>query len=444
MRAGFHETDVTPEIGVFLAGNPGRRPSEGCYDPLYLRLLALEDAHGERVVLVTMDLLKFPRDMAFRLKQWAEREAGLKSSAVLINTSHTHSAPGLFLQTCYPHWPVDPQYLRRLEQAIRDGITAALADLQPTEIRYGLNQAHFGVSRRKPVGDGTVRHVMARNDDGYYDPEMPVFAFHRSGQEAPAAVLYCYGCHATSRNTLEISADWPGRVAAGLRAEFGEQLVPMFAQAAGASVMTRQQHSAGAEDYEAFWRAEAAKIAQFVRSDAMRPLALQLGSAEKEFLLPYDPQQMPSRDWLLELAGPEDTPLPDWVRPANREIMRLWAQDLLEKQRLGQVPEAFRMHLTYWQLGSGLQLLGMSGEVTAEVGHALKQLFPDGRTIFLGYCNYTDAYIPTAAMLPQGSHEALCSVYFHDRPAPFVPQIDEILAREVKGLVAEANPAPAS
>jgi len=40
------------------------------------------------------------------------------------------------------------------------------------------------------------------------------------------------------------------------------------------------------------------------------------------------------------------------------------------------------------------------------------------------------ANIPTAAMLPEGGHEALCSVYFHERPAPFTAEIDEILKRE--------------
>ncbi len=434
MRAGFFETDVTPEVGVFLAGNPGRRPSEGCDDPLYLRMVALEDEGGQRVVLVTMDLLKFPRDMAWRVKQWAERELGLSSSAVIINTSHTHSAPGLFLQKCYPHWPVDPQYLRRLELALREGLAAALADLQPTEIRYGLNQAHFGVSRRLPLADQSGRYRMARNDDGYYDPDMPVFSFHRPGREGPVAVLYSYACHSTSKNTLNISADWPGRVAAGLKAELGDGVIPMFAQGAGGSIMTRVSYAGDAEEYEAYWRAVAAQIADFARSDAMRPLSLKLRTAEKEFYIPYDMERRHSTEELLEWASPEDTPIPDWVRPANREIIRLWAQDLLENQRLGQVPTAFRMHLTRWQLTADLQLLGMSGEVTAEVGQAIKQLFPDRQTIFLGYCSYTDAYIPTAAMLPQGSHEALCSIYFHDRPAPFVKEIDDIIAQEVSSL----------
>jgi len=33
----------------------------------------------------------------------------------------------------------------------------------------------------------------------------------------------------------------------------------------------------------------------------------------------------------------------------------------------------------------------------------------------------------------------LCSIYFHDRPAPFVKEIDQIIANEVKSLVDEMN-----
>ena len=95
---------------------------------------------------------------------------------------------------------------------------------------------------------------------------------------------------------------------------------------------------------------------------------------------------------------------------------------------------AFRMHLTRVLLNDHLQIIGLSGEVTAEVGQAIKSLFPDRQTVFLGYCSYTDAYIPTAAMLPEGGHEALGSVYFHDRPAPFVKEIDQVIEPEVLSL----------
>ncbi|MCD6361356.1 MAG: hypothetical protein J7M38_10890 [Armatimonadetes bacterium] len=433
MKAGFSEQDVTPRVGVYLAGYPSRNePSQGVDDPLYVRVMALEDDEGRRVVLVTGDLLKLPRDMTWRTKLWAETELGLPSASLIMTLSHTHAAPGLFIQRCYPHWPVNREYVCRFEQAVRDGIRAALDDLRPVRVRFGMHQAHFGVSRRLPLDDGSGKVKMGPNPDGYYDPELPVFAFDRDDE--PAAVLYSYACHPTSKSALNVSADWPGQVATGLRRELGEEVIPIFAQGAGASIMPRMHQRDGEEEYAAYWAEVAADIAGFARSDAMEDITLDLRAAEREFFIPYDMTRFPSREELLALADPQDTPVPEQVRPGNRSILRLWARDMLEMQRTGELPEAFRMHVTRWQLADGLQLIGMSGEVTAEVGRMIKDLFPDRRTVFLGYCSYTDAYIPAAAMLPDEGHEALGSMYFQARPAPFVPEIDDIISREVAAV----------
>ena len=428
-KAGFFEADVTPPIGSHLVGFPSRSGgSQGVDDPLYLRIVALEDDAGERVVLVTADLLKWPRDMSWRTKMWAEEELGLPSPALILNLSHTHSAAALFLQRCYPHWPVDREYLCSLEQTIREGIAAALEDLQPARIEHGMHEAHFGINRRKRNPETGVMGL-GKNEEGYYDPEMPVFAFYRG--DDLAAVLYSYACHPTSKNKLLVSADWPGQVAQGLTEELGEEVMTPFAQGAGASIMTRISERDGEEEYVAYWREVAGRIAEFVRSEAMAPMELDLATDEREFELPYDASRIPSRAELLNMASPYDTEIPDGLRPANRSIVRLWARDRLEEMRTGTIPESFRMHLTRWRLNEGLQVLAMSGEVTAEVGRAVKDMFPERETAFLGYCTYTDAYIPTAEMLPEGGHEALGSVFFHERPAPFASEIDEIIAREI-------------
>jgi len=430
MKAGFSEKDVTPPVGVYLAGYPSRNePSQGVDDPLYLRVLALEDEAGERVVLVTGDLLKFPRDMAWRTKTWCEAQLGLKSASLIINLSHTHSAPGLFPQPCYPQWPVNTDYVCQFEQSIREGIEAALNDLRPAEVRYGLHQAHFGVSRRLPQPELGGRVRMAPNPDGYYDPDLPVLTLHR--QNTLEAVLYSYACHPTSKSTLNISADWPGQVSRGLKAELGDEVRTFFVQGAGASIMPRVSLRDGDAKYQAYWSGVANSIAAFVRAGAMRTIEPQLRATEKEFTIPYDMERVPSPETLSAFADPQDTPVPEEIRPANRSILRIWARDLLERIRTDSIETGFRMHLTQVQLDDRLQILAMSGEVTAEVGRMVKDLFPGKETMFFGYCSYTDAYIPVASMLDEGGHEALGSIYFHERPARFVEEIDEIVKREV-------------
>ena len=48
-----------------MAGYAGRtKPAEGKLHDLHAKALALEDAGGRRLVLVTTDLLGFPREMS--------------------------------------------------------------------------------------------------------------------------------------------------------------------------------------------------------------------------------------------------------------------------------------------------------------------------------------------------------------------------------------------
>ncbi|MEW6355221.1 MAG: hypothetical protein AB1696_02770 [Planctomycetota bacterium] len=436
MRAGFFERDVTPPVGCFLAGYPGRKGgSTGVCDPLYLRIVALEDDAGARIVLVTMDLLKLPKDLTWRTKAWAEKNLGLKSAAIILNTSHTHCAPGLFHQECYPQWPLDVEYVRKLEQWFREGIRAALADLKPMRITFGVGEARFGVCRRQPDPELGGKMRLGVNEAGYYDPDLPVMTFYDEGAEQPKAVLYSYACHSTSRSGQLISADWPGVVSRGIKQVLGDDVMTLFVQGAGGSVMTRKREGGSKpEEFDAYWLTEGKKIAEFATSDRMRDIKLRLIAVEKEFDIPYDMAKLPSQQELLDLCDPTRETIPKELRPANPSIVRLWAQGIYEKVRTGALPKAFRMHLAKIGLTDSIRIIAMSGEVTADVGRMVKDLFPDRQTIFFGYCSYTDAYIPTAAMIDEWGHEALASIYFHMRPAPFAKEIDEIIKREVRSL----------
>jgi len=435
VKAGFCEKDVTPPVGVYLAGYPSRKTgSEGIDDPLFLRVVAMEDDAGERLVIVTADLLKFPKPMTWRLKAWAQKTHGLPSANLIINLSHSHSSPGLFYQECYPQWPLDIDYIRRFEQAIREAIAGALDDLKPARVTFGVHHEHFAVSRRLPDPEIGGKTRLGQNPEGYYDPEMPMLAFSREGSDQPTAILYSYACHATWKSGQNISADWPGEVSRGLKRELGDDVMTLFVQGAGGSVATRRDDRYGTP--EAFARV-AKGMADFARSDAMRPLELKLAAAETEFGIPYDQTKLLTADELLEFADPTDTDITGivpYIGPANRSIVRLWAQHIYEWMRTGRLPTEFGMHLTRVRLADAVHIVALSGEVTTQVGRMIKDLFPDRDTLFFGYCSYTDAYIPVASMLEEHGHEALQSIYFHVRPAPFVPEIDEILKRQVLAL----------
>ena len=431
-KAGFRVLDVTPSRPVCLAGYPGRKePSAGVADPLFLRAVALEDAEGRRAVILTADLLKWPKDLTWRTKRWAEEALGLPSAALILNTSHSHSTPALFPQECYPQWGLDVDYVRELEVAIRNCIADALDDLRPMRIAYGLHRAEFGVNRRRPNPDRPGKVTLGVNEEGYFDPDLPILTFRRPDDDKLVALFYSYACHPTSRGGNVVSADWPGEVSRGLKARLGEDVVTLFAQGGGGSVMTRVRHKADGEDaYHDYFDAVAADIAAYVQSGEPREIRLNIEARENEFPVPFDMAMAPTHGELTLYADPAEPPIEKYIRPANRQILRLWAGQLLELERTRTLPEAYVMHATRLRLAEDLQIVATSGEVTAEMGRLVKDAEGEG-TIFLGYCSYTDAYIPTAAMLDEEGHEALYSIYFHVRPAPFTQDIDDIVRRGI-------------
>ena len=72
-KAGAASVVITPEEPMWMAGYAGRdKPSEGKVHDLNAKALALEDARGTRLVIVTLDLISVPRDM----RDWLEEQVG--------------------------------------------------------------------------------------------------------------------------------------------------------------------------------------------------------------------------------------------------------------------------------------------------------------------------------------------------------------------------------
>ena len=87
MKAGFGKSDITPRLGVQLAGyGPYRnRAARAILAPLLARALALKGEGGSAIVL-SLDLCVTPRLLAERIRQTA-RPNGKRSSVCVINAT---------------------------------------------------------------------------------------------------------------------------------------------------------------------------------------------------------------------------------------------------------------------------------------------------------------------------------------------------------------------
>src|SRR5205085_6885870 len=71
-QAGFAKTVITPKEPLWLTGYAARtKPSEGTLLDINAKALALEDQRGNRLVIVTTDLLGIPRAMGEAIAEQA-------------------------------------------------------------------------------------------------------------------------------------------------------------------------------------------------------------------------------------------------------------------------------------------------------------------------------------------------------------------------------------
>src|SRR5262245_7374249 len=94
-KVGVAKIDITPDHAIRLNGFGFRRTeSEGVYDKIHARALAIDDGKAP-AVLLTVDVLGIPTDIYDELAKRLEMKAGLKKERLAITATHTHTGPML-------------------------------------------------------------------------------------------------------------------------------------------------------------------------------------------------------------------------------------------------------------------------------------------------------------------------------------------------------------
>ena len=155
-RAGVGRALITPSTPVWLAGFAARtKPAESIGLDLYAKALALEDGRGNRVIIVSADLLGVTREITEEVARRVAQRHGLRREQILFNASHTHSGPEV-----WPGLRVAPvesaennarvkEYGRFLMDQFEAVIGQAIGSLQPASMSYSFTQARFATNRRK-------------------------------------------------------------------------------------------------------------------------------------------------------------------------------------------------------------------------------------------------------------------------------------------------------
>lgn len=397
LRVGLARVCITPEKPVWLHGyasQPRFRPFEGKLNDLYANAIAIEDARGERAVLITVDLCVLRAPEANALFARLTERTGLARRQLLVNLSHTHSGPIIGASDLF-RYPMSEEerqitlaYTERLFDQLAEAARAALADLRPAQLAWGGGKCSFVRNRRLFSADGRYRG-MGPNPDKPVDDTAPVLCV-RTPDGKLRALVFGAACHPVTLGpeNLKLSGDYPSFAREALEASHPD-VQTMFVQGCGADANSEPRTGPNAEKHVRAQGQTLAAEVERVASGSLVPIRGPLRVAFREVDLPLMPA--PPRDQLTRMSG----------------ALAYNAKRMLAALEQGQeLPMHHRHPLALWQFGDDLTLVGLSGEVVSGYVPLVTRALGPGRLWIAGYCNEVDGYLPDAAIVAEGGYEA--------------------------------------
>ena len=225
VTAGFGRTDITPPVGVPLAGFAARQGvSTGVHDPLFARALAIEH-RGFAAVFVSVDVLGLAADFVGRVRQIINARTGLPEAAVMVSATHTHSAPVTVSTFFNPGETLDQAYMTRLASAIDDAVACAWQSRSAARLGVGSGRVS-GIGRNRRTAD----HLPVDDEVGIIKVA--------SLDGRTRGVLINHACHPTvlGPDNLLITGDFPAFAIERIEARLGFGSFALFVNGAQGNI----------------------------------------------------------------------------------------------------------------------------------------------------------------------------------------------------------------
>lgn len=390
--------DVTPlDRPVRLAGYAARRqPVSVVLDPIEISAVLLE-AGQRRCLIFSFDLMIVGSELQHAIHARLSAH-GFVPAEIMLLASHTHFAPATD-RACAPLGVPDQQFVADVAAA-SENLVSELLKRKPAEARVEIKRGrlHHSVNRRRHWPFPTVGRtygfrltgtVMAPNPEAPTEELATVLLLRGAEDDEVIAAIWHYTCHATAVIPSDVvSADFPGAVRRALRRRFGN--IPcVFVQGFCGDISPK---IAGAGPQEAI----GGRLRRFARKLISGPTFPPRVAADWE-------------GWSESLAAGvgaiADSPAERTDTPG---ILATGAAQIpLTEFFLGRFPDK-PLTIQVLRLGTALELVAVSAEVTVEWQSILDAALPAGEGLVRLYAGYLGAlygYLPTPRQIGEGGYE---------------------------------------
>ncbi|MBR6767817.1 MAG: hypothetical protein IKM02_07690 [Clostridia bacterium] len=404
MRAGFGKYEITPPMGVELAGYGYylNRCALSVRDPLYVRAVYLE-ADGTRMLILSCDLLGLSKGVCEEVFRHAEN-CGIPREGVIIVSIHTHTGPCIkYHEGC---GYVNDDYVASLGEKLCKAVDEALKDAdEVTEIRRA-----FGPFEGDHIYNRTV-------EGGPVDRIMRGFTLSRAGS-APICMISA-ACHGVFRGrSTAVSADFAGEIN-GIMEEKGYRSI--YINGLCGDIDPYKSTPARTTEFasiavEAFMK-ESTPLSPTL-SGTCFSFTLKLSSVTKEEIMAA------AKEAVRRAGGPEE--------PAAR-VALTWEREMLEK--LDSLKDTEDITCKVMFLG-GVPVIALPFEGFTLIGQEVRAIIGRPDALVLGCAEELLGYLPTKDDIDREAYAALESTFLYKR-FPVVPGEAERLGEELGAALKE-------
>ncbi|MCX6905685.1 MAG: neutral/alkaline non-lysosomal ceramidase N-terminal domain-containing protein [Verrucomicrobia bacterium] len=414
VRVGVSATDITPPMGMPMAGYYHARGADGVLDPLFSKAMVLE-LDGERVALVTLDMLSVTRAITDQARAIIEKRTGIKGAHVMISATHAHTGPELANRSKRSNamgglQEITVEYTESLPNRLAESVRLANERLQGARLSLARGRCDaLTFNRRYLMRDGSVGWNPGKLNPnivkpaGATDPEVGVLLVELTNAAGPAKSVATYvnfAMHPDTTGGSKLSADWPGALSRVLAGYHGTNHFTMVANGTCGNL----------NHVDVSWKWPQSGPGEQNRIAAI--LGASVFEAYKQ-LKPVAGLGLRAKSEIVELALPETTP--QALAEANQAVAATKDDrgtnfmKLVRAYRTLDVAERkgkpHQLEVQVIALGRDVAWVGLSGEVFVELGLALKKRSPFAQTFIVELANENIGYIPDRRSYAEGNYE---------------------------------------
>ena len=430
LKAGFARVNVTPMLGIHVAGYFKERIADGVLDELEINALALR-AGENTLLLLSMDICHISTKRCEGFRKHIEEATGVPAGNILIHATHTHTGPVMepygtkedtHATSSLPQDPLFEEYITFVDRRMVEVSVLALQDLKPARLGYAVSKApNIAFIRRYVMKNGEVHtNPGVNNPDvvrpvGETDERVNVLRIDQEG--GASIVLVNFGDHPDTVGGCKITADWPGFLRKKVEKALDNTKCIFFNGAQGDvnhvnvfpkggdlndMFMDFDDVSRGYGHARHMGNVVAGAVLQVYDKVCWTDVD-SLSAKMRTFSVPSnmpDPEDLPLAHKYNDLhkAGRDD------LIPYRGMMLTTVVARAGRMVRLENGPEAFPMTLTGLTVGP-FAIVGIPGEPFTGIGTALKEA--EGYTLVLPMClsNGAEGYFPMMDCYEEGGYE---------------------------------------